>query len=120
MGVVRLSLGWSTTEAEVDAAAEHLAGALDRLKALAPFERRRPVFAARAAEAALTLTPAHWDAAEAVFAFHRQNGVLPGARFLPRALGRAPHLERLFPQGMASVATWLAIPVPQGGCRPGI
>jgi cysteine desulfurase len=118
VGVVRLSLGWSTTEAEIEAAAPRIASALASLAQASPFERRRPLFASRAAAAGVDLTTAHWEAAEAVFAFHAANGILPGPRHLQRTLGDAVPLERLFPRGMASLAEWLGLPLPQGGCRP--
>lgn len=118
VGMLRLSLGWSTTAVEIDAAAGRVAEALSRLLAMTPFERRRRPFATRAAEAGVALTPLHWEAAEAVFTFHMQKGVLPGARHLARALGPGVELESLFPKGLATLAAWLGIPAPDRGCRP--
>lgn len=118
VGMLRLSLGWSTTAAEIDAAAACVAAALSRLLAMTPFERRRRPFATRAAEAGVTLTPLHWDAAETVFTFHMQEGVLPGVRHLARVLGPGVELESLFPRGLATLAAWLGIPAPDRGCRP--
>lgn len=118
VGVMRLSLGWDTLEKEIDPAAKRISKALERLMTLPPFERRRGLIAQRAKEAGLVLTPVHWEAAEAVFTFHRSEEILPGPRHLARALGPDVALDRLFPRGLATVASWLGIPTPQGGCRP--
>ncbi len=119
VGLLRLSLGWSTLDAEVDSAAERIVSALGHLVALTPFERRRRLIACRAEEAGLALSPAHWEAAELVFTFHREQGVLPGARRLARSFGPGARIERMFPGGLPTLAAWLGVPVPAGGCRPG-
>lgn len=85
---------------------------------LAPFERRRGLIAQRAKEAGIVLTQAHWEATEAVFSYHHDEGILPGPRHLARALGAGVTLDQLFPRGIATIASWLGIPTPQGGCRP--
>lgn len=118
IGVMRLSLGWDTCEREIDLAAKRVSKALEHLMSLSPFERRRGLIAQRAKEAGLVLTAAHWEAAQAVFAFHLSEGILPGPRHLARALGPNVSMDLLFPRGLATVASWLGIPTPQGGCRP--
>lgn len=117
-GVMRFSLGWSTLESEIEPAAERIAAAVQRLMAVPPFERRRRLIASRAAEAGVALTATHWQAAEAVFEFHSEVGVLPSARYLAGVLGNGTRLEHLFPEGLFTLASWLDLPVPQGGCRP--
>lgn len=118
IGVMRLSLGWDTTEREIDTAAKRIGKALEHLMSLAPFERRRGLIAQRAKEAGIVLTQAHWEATEAVFSYHHDEGILPGPRHLARALGAGVTLDQLFPRGIATIASWLGIPTPQGGCRP--
>lgn len=118
MGVMRLSLGWDTTEREIEPAAKRVSKALERLLSLSPFERRRGLIAQRAKEAGLVLTPVHWEATEAVFSYHHAEGILPGPRHLARVLGGGVALDRLFPRGLATIASWLGIPTPSGGCRP--
>lgn len=116
--MIRFSLGWNTTREEVGLAARCIEEAWTRLKALSPFERRRPLIASRAKETGLLLQSSHWTALEAVFDFHHTHGVLPGPRHLGKVLSASLRLEDLFPRGLATIASWLDIPVPQGGCRP--
>jgi len=117
MGLLRLSLGWSSDETEVEAAATRIAAALNDLAAMSPFARRRGPFAAHADALGVALGPAHWEAAEAVYGFWRTEGVMPGPRRLARMRGAAPPLNQLFPAGLPTLAAWLGLPVPRGGCR---
>ena len=119
VGIMRLSLGWNSDSAMIDTAVGCISNAIIQVMGMAPFERRRPILAAHAGVAGVALTQAHWEAAEAIFEFHRKEGVLPGARYLGRALRPEHQLEDLFPEGMFTLAQWLGIPIPQGGCRPG-
>jgi len=119
IGVMRLSLGWDTQEQMIDTAVERVHNALMQLEGMSPFDRRRPILAAHANADGVPLTPAHWDTAEAIFEFHRKEGVLPGARYMGRVLRSESRPETLFPEGMLTIAKWLGIPIPQGGCRPG-
>lgn len=116
--MLRLSFGWSTDEQEVEDAIERLASTLERLWAMPAFGRRSGPFAQRAEEAGLALTPAHWEAASALFAFYEAEGVLPGARTLARKLPGGQTLDKLFPYGLSTLAYWLGLPIPRGGCRP--
>lgn len=120
MEVMRLSLGWNTSEQEIHRAARRISKALERHMALSPFDRRRGLVVQSAREAGLALTSAHWAAAEAVFSFHLTEGSLPGPRHMARALGRNVSLEQLFPRGLATIAGWLGIPLSQGDYSPTI
>jgi len=117
-GVLRMSLGWSTTAQDLAAAIPRILAAIADLETLSPFARRRGPLEAKAAEAGLVLTPAHLSAAEAVYDFHSRESILPGKRYLSRVLGPGAQVDRLYPQGLATLARWLGIPVPSGGCRP--
>ena len=119
IGVMRLSLGWNTDAQMIDVAIERVTRAVTELSSRAPFERRRRIVAAQADLAGVVMTAAHWDMAEAIFEFHRKEGVLPGVRFMKQALRVENRPERLFPDGMRTLAKWLGIAIPQGGCRPG-
>jgi cysteine desulfurase len=114
--LLRLSLGWTTSEADVERALELVPRAIADLRAMSAFERRRGPFARRA-ERFIALSPAHWEAAEAVFGYYQAEGVLPGARTLTK-LGAAGRVGELFPKGLPTLAHWLGLPVPRGGCRP--
>ncbi|GAB4136899.1 MAG: cysteine desulfurase NifS [Planctomycetota bacterium] len=118
VALLRLSLGWNTTEEDVEEAIRRVPRAILRLRSMSPFERRRLPFSRRAAEEGLDLREPHWAAAEAVFEFWTEHGVLPGPRFLAKRLGARTTLDDLFPAGMATLARWLGLPVPTGGCRP--
>jgi cysteine desulfurase len=118
VGVLRLSLGWSTTDLEIDQAIARISAALEALSRMSAFDRRRGPFAAKAAEAGIVLTAAHLAAAEAVYGFHRREQILPGPRFLARVLGNGTQLDRLFPEGLATLARWLGLPLPGAGCGP--
>lgn len=116
--MLRLSLGWSTDEAAFAPVPDRLARVLERLLAMPAFDRRGGPFAQRAEEAGLALTDAHWEAAEALFAFYQAEGVLPGARAIAKRLPHGTRLEDLFPYGLSTLAYWLGLPIPRGGCRP--
>lgn len=116
-GLLRLSLGWTTDAATIDAAIPRVATALNGLLAMDAFARRRGPFAARAAVAGVALGEPHWAAAEAVHGFWRREGVLPGPRRLASLLPGGPPLEALFPFGLPTLAAWLGLPIPRGGCR---
>jgi len=117
MGMLRLSLGWTTDDATIDDAAPRVVAALQALLAMDPFERRRGPFEARAEIAGVTLGPAQWQAAEAVYRFWRAEGILPGARRISRLLPSDVQMDALFPRGLPTLAAWLGLPVPRGGCR---
>ena len=67
----------------------------------------------RAREMNLTLTRDHWEALEAVLAYHREMGMTPTIRFLYRRIGKAKALD-LFPTGMRMVAALTGLEVPEG------
>lgn len=115
-GLLRLSLGWTTDDAAIEVAAERLAVALTAFTAMSPFERRRGLIAARAEASGLVLGAAHWEAAEAIHAYWLAEGVLPGPRWLARLQRGGEPLEALFPAGLVTLAAWLGLPVPRGGC----
>jgi cysteine desulfurase len=114
--LLRLSLGWTTRSADVARAMAVVPEAIADLRAMSAFERRRGPFAQRAGRF-VALTAAHWEAAEAVFGYYQAEGVLPGARTLAK-LGAAGRVGELFPKGLPTLAHWLGLPVPRGGCRP--
>lgn len=116
MALLRLSLGWTTTGYDVERALALVPEAIANLRAMSAFERRRGPFAQRAGRV-VALGAAHWEAAEAVFDYYQAEGVLPGPRTLAR-LGAAGRLGDLFPKGLPTLALWLGLPVPRGGCRP--
>lgn len=118
-GALRLSLGWNSDAGMIDSAVECITNAIMQVTAMSPFERRRPLLAAHARVAGVALTDAHLQAAETIFEFHRKAGVLPGARYLGQMLQPKKQPDDLFPKGMLTLAKWLGIPIPQGGCRPG-
>lgn len=117
-GLMRLSLGWTTEASMIAPAAEAITAALRVLAAQSPFERRRGPLARRAELAGVAIGPAHWEAAEAVFEYYRAESVLPGPRALARLAPSCARLEELYPYGLATLAVWLGLPVPRGGCRP--
>lgn len=116
VALLRLSLGWNTTEDEVERAIGLIPGAIAELRALSAFDRRKGPLQ-RQAEGVVALTEAHWEAARAVYEYHAKEGVLPGARILAR-LGAASRVAELYPYGLNTLALWLGLPVPKGGCRP--
>jgi cysteine desulfurase len=119
VSLLRLTLGWTTQTAGIDAALPRIVQALTDLRARSPFERRRGLIERKAQDAGLPLQPLHWDVLAALHEYHGRHGILPGPRHLAERTGRAIDLERLFPGGgLHVVATWLALPIPQGGCRP--
>ncbi|MFP5503377.1 MAG: TusE/DsrC/DsvC family sulfur relay protein [Candidatus Sericytochromatia bacterium] len=116
--MLRLSLGWSTDEAALAPVPDRLTRLVERLLAMPAFDRRGGPFAQRAEEAGLELTDAHWEAAEGLFDYYQAEGVLPGARALARRVPHGARLEALFPYGLSTLAYWLGLPIPRGGCRP--
>jgi cysteine desulfurase len=114
--LLRLSLGWTTSESDIARAMMVVPEAIADLRAMSAFERRRGPFAQRAGRF-VALSADHWEAAEAVFGYYQAEGVLPGARTLAK-LGAAGRVGELFPKGLPTLAHWLGLPVPRGGCRP--
>ena len=119
-GLLRVSLGWCSSADDCARAVRRLGSVVRGLRAVSPFERRRRAFEERAREAGLALSGRHWDVAAAVFDFHQREGVLPGPRYLSRAVTGAGLVGDFFPGGLATVARWLGLPTPQGGCRSGL
>lgn len=116
VALLRLSLGWNTAEADIAVAMSRVPRAIADLAAQSPFQRRAGILE-RQAEGVVSLSAAHWEAAEAVFGFYRDEGILPGPRALAK-LGAAAQVSELFPYGLSTLALWLGLPVPRGGCRP--
>ncbi|MFN3428730.1 MAG: aminotransferase class V-fold PLP-dependent enzyme, partial [Candidatus Sericytochromatia bacterium] len=116
VALLRLSLGWNSTALDVERAIGLIPGAIAELRSLSAFERRKGPLR-RQAEGVVALTEAHWEAAQAVYEYHAKEGVLPGARTLAR-LGAASRVAELYPYGLNTLALWLGLPVPKGGCRP--
>ena len=118
-GTLRLSLGWNSDAGMIETAVARITNALIHVLAMSPFDRRRSILASHARVEGVVLTEAHLQAAETIFEFHRKEGVLPGARYMGQTLQPEKQPDDLFPEGMFTLAKWLGIPIPQGGCRPG-
>ena len=116
--LMRLSLGWTSEARGIGPAAEAIVRALSHLRAQGPFERRRGPLSRRAEAFGVELTVAHLDAAEAVFGYYQAEGLLPGPRALDKLTVAHGQLDTLYPYGLSTLASWLGLPVPRGGCRP--